>query len=83
MEEGMHWYADWDSGWIWGMHLVWWLFWIIVAIGAWWAVTRGKASSPAAIEPPLEVLRRRYAEGALTTEQFEERRKVLASGPQP
>jgi len=74
----MHWYADWDSGWIWGMHLVWWLFWIILAIGIWWAVPRSSATSnPRVLETPLEVLRRRYAEGALTTEEFEERRRVL------
>ena len=74
----MHWYGDWDSGWIWGMHLGWLLFWVMVAIGGWWAITRGAASNPALLEKPLDVLRRRYAEGALTTEEFEERRKVLA-----
>lgn len=59
---------------------MWWLFWIMVAIGVWWAVMRaiaaGRHSAP---EPPLEVLRRRYAEGALSTEEFEERRKVLVN----
>jgi putative membrane protein len=76
----MHWYTDWDSGWIWGMHLVWWLFWVVVAIGVWWTITRGSAApSSRVLEPPLEVLRRRYAEGALTTEEFEERRKVLVT----
>jgi putative membrane protein len=75
----MHWYSGWDSGWMWGMHLVWWLFWVIVAIGVWWAISRrGPAAGPTVPEPPLEVLRRRYAEGALTTEEFEERRKMLA-----
>lgn len=75
----MHWYANWDSGWIWGMHLVWWLFWVVLAIGIWWAVTRSSAASrPTVLETPLEVLRRRYAEGALTTEEFEKRRNVLS-----
>jgi putative membrane protein len=71
----MHWY-----GWIWGMHLVWWLFWVMVAIGVWWAIRRrSTAGRPSVPEPPLEVLQRRYAEGALTTEEFEERRRVLVN----
>jgi putative membrane protein len=75
----MHWHA-WDSGWIWGMHVVWWLFWVMVAIGVWWAITREKvASNLAHPETPLDVLRRRYAKGPLTTEEFEERRKVLVN----
>jgi putative membrane protein len=74
----MHWYPNWDSEWMWGMHLVGWIFWVFVAIGVWWAIGRSSgASRPTTPEPPLEVLRRRYAEGALTTEEFEERRKLL------
>jgi putative membrane protein len=74
----MHWNGDWGSGWIWGMHLVGWLFWVIVAIGIWWAITRTSTPSSRSVdETPLELLRRRYADGALTTEEYEERRKVL------
>lgn len=72
----MHWNADWGSGWMWGMHLVGWLFWVMVAVGIWWAITRA-VSDHTERETPLEVLQRRYAAGALTTEEYEERRKAL------
>jgi hypothetical protein len=42
----MHWNADWASGWVWGMHLVGWLFWVMVAIGIWWAITRPYRATP-------------------------------------
>jgi putative membrane protein len=74
----MHSGADWHSGWFLGMHLAWWIFWIVVAVVVWAAVTR-LASPPAArAESPLEVLRRRYAEGSLTTAEYEELRAKLA-----
>jgi putative membrane protein len=76
MEESMHWGTDWHSGWFVGMHLAWWLFWVVVTVGMWAAITRSGASPRA--EAALEVLRRRYAEGALTTAEYEERRVRLA-----
>lgn len=73
----MHWGADWQSGWFLGMHLAWWILWIIVAVVVWAAVTR--LASPPAPRPesPLEVLGKRYAEGGLTTEEYEERKAKL------
>jgi len=69
---------DWHSGWFFGMHLVWWLFWIVVTVGVWAAITRSAAAPAPKTESPLEVLRRRYAEGALTTTEYEERKAKLA-----
>lgn len=40
----MRWWMNGDSGWVWGMHLVWWLFWVVLAIGLSWAVTRGSTT---------------------------------------
>jgi putative membrane protein len=61
------------------MHLVWWIFWIGVAI--WAFVVRSGTPPVQRDESPLEVLRRRYAEGALTTAEYEERRvKLTESG---
>ena len=75
----MHWDANWHAGWFLGMHLLWWAFWIAVTVGLWWAFARSAArpSQNAAAEAPLELLRRRYAAGALTTAEFEERRAKL------
>jgi putative membrane protein len=70
----MHWYAGWQAGWFWGMHLVWWVLWVAVIVGVWTIIARAASGSgPRAGEPPVDVLRRRYAEGALTTAEFEER----------
>ena len=74
----MHWGMDWHSGWFFGMHLVWWLFWIVVTVGIWVAITRSAAPTAPKPESPLEVLQRRYAEGALTTTEYEERKAKLA-----
>jgi putative membrane protein len=59
------------------MHLVWWIIWIVVALAIWVAVTRSATPSARTAESPLEVLQRRYAEGALTTPEYEERKAKL------
>lgn len=55
-----------------GMHLVWWLFWIVMI---------GLLLSPIAPvsvsrrrDTPLEVLQRRYAAGEVSTDEYNERR---------
>jgi putative membrane protein len=77
MENGMHWGADWHAGWFLGMHLAWWIFWIVVAVGIWAAVSRSVRPPASRADSPIEVLQRRYAEGALTTAEYEERRAKL------
>jgi putative membrane protein len=77
----MHWDTNWHSGWFLGMHLVWWIVWIGVAVALWTFVARSGTPPVQRDESPLEVLRRRYAEGALTTAEYEERRaKLTESG---
>lgn len=73
----MHWDANWHSGWFWGMHLGWWIFWLVVTVAVWATVPRsGRLPAPRA-ESPLEMLQRRYAEGTLTTAEYEERQAKL------
>jgi putative membrane protein len=62
-----------------GMHWFWWLFWIVLIVAAWWAFSRRPAASsePAPQEAPLARLQRRYADGEITTEEYEERKAVL------
>jgi len=74
----MHWGTDWYAGWFLGMHLAWWIFWIVATVAMWTAITRSAARFAPRAESALEVLRRRYAEGALTTAEYEERRAKLA-----
>lgn len=58
-----------------GMHWIWWLVWAIAIAAAWWAFSRRPGSVP---EPtPLDRLQRRYSDGEITTEEYEERRAIL------
>lgn len=61
----------------WGMHAFWWLFWVIVIFAAVAAVMSGSSRSPRRSETPLEILRRRYAAGEITDQEFEERKAKL------
>jgi putative membrane protein len=74
----MHWGANWTSGWFLGMHLAWWLFWIILAVAAWTIASRSTTRPSERTRSPLEVLQLRYAQGELTTEEYEERRAKLS-----
>lgn len=65
-----------------GMHWFWWLFWILLIVAVWWVffarrpvVPPGAAAPPR--ETPLDRLQRRYADGEITTEEYEERKAVL------
>ena len=61
-----------------GMHWFWWLFWIALIAAAWWAFSRRPPASPnTTATTPLDRLQRRYADGEITTEEYEERKAVL------
>lgn len=63
------------DGWgFFGMHALWWLFWIVVIGAA--AVFLFQSSAPGR-ETPLELLRRRYAAGEISKEEYEERKRTL------
>jgi putative membrane protein len=56
--------------------------WLLVPLGIgaaiWWAVSRGRERpSDRRPESSLEILRRRYAQGEITREEFIERRETL------
>jgi hypothetical protein len=50
--------------------------------GAAWGWTK-RPESAATKETPAEILERRFAEGAITVEDYRERRKVLVNGNEP
>lgn len=60
----------------WGMHLLWWLFWVIMII--WIFVTPydipGQRTRN---ETPLSILKKRFAKGEITKAEFEEKKKFL------
>ena len=59
----------------WGMHTFWWIFWIFILamifFSPWGSSKRSSKSSL------LYTLRKTYAEGKISTQEFEERKKVL------
>jgi putative membrane protein len=74
----MHWDASWNPGWFWGMHLAGWIFWIVIVVAVWAALTRSARPPSQAPLSPLEILQRRYAEGELTTAEYEGRKARLS-----
>lgn len=56
-----------------------WLFWILLFGLLIWGVYRltTRAPSRSTRDTPLDVLQRRYAKGDLSTEEYEERKRVL------
>jgi len=81
---GMH--GDVGAGWMALMMALMVLFWGAIIIGIVWVIrsaTRGEPSAgktPPSNESPVEILERRFAEGALTSEDYRARREVLVGG---
>jgi putative membrane protein len=61
-----------------GMHVIWWVFWLIVAVAiiAIWSPGRGRRSSDADAAP-LDILQRRLARGEITPEAYEQAKALL------
>lgn len=67
----MH-YDEWG---LWGMHLFWWIFWIMTLVVLLFPdtpVSRRRQS-----DAPLNLLQRRYANGEIDTAEYEERKGKL------
>jgi putative membrane protein len=59
------------------------LFWAAVIVGIVWLVRGGTTESwrVPRRETPLEILDRRFAEGAIAEDEYHERREAITSGP--
>lgn len=60
----------------WGMHLLWWIFWaalVLIAVFTW----RGRPKDMPGDAGPLEILQRRYVNGEISREEYEEKKAVL------
>jgi putative membrane protein len=62
----------------WGMHFFWWFFWVIVILWAFRA-SRKNQSPQTKDETPLDILKKRFAKGEITKDEYEEMKKTLDS----
>jgi putative membrane protein len=84
---GMHGDVGW--GWMTVMMIGMLLFWGALILGVVWLVRNATWGQPpqgetlAKRESPVEILERRFAEGAMTLEDYQARREVLLNGGSP
>ena len=74
-------HGGWGWGWMSLMMIPMVLFWGAIIFGVFWLV-RGAVGGPPAErkETPTEILERRFAEGAISVEDYRARREVLGNG---
>ena len=61
-----------------GMHFIWWIIWTIVLFWI-FAIPYNLPYQRSAKENPMNILKRRYAKGEITKEEFEDAKKTLKS----
>ena len=68
---------------MWGMHWGWWIFWIVFLVIAVLLFRRRSENQPIpqSHETALEILKRRYANGEISTAEYEERKGHLENQP--
>jgi len=59
------------------MHFIWWLFWVVLIATAFTTVTPVPKNQLRSGERALDILRRRYAAGQVSAEEYERRKAVL------
>ena len=68
----MHWF----EGHYWGMHIIWWIIWVIFIMWIFatpWDIPGQKMKR----EPPLDLLNKRYAKGEISKEEYNSIREDL------
>ena len=76
----MHWYDHMNWGWGWGGGTMM-ILWIVVLAAIVYFVARASQRGGAPSAPPdsaIDILRKRYARGEISKEEFEERKRDLA-----
>ncbi|NOX36763.1 MAG: SHOCT domain-containing protein [Calditrichaeota bacterium] len=68
--------------WFWGHMGFGWLFWLVIIGIIIWGISmmsrsRGTTEPPAKKETPLEILKKRYARGEITREEYEQMKRDL------
>jgi putative membrane protein len=60
-----------------GMHGFWWLFWVALVLILLFLIFRPVMTSKKSKDTSIDILRRKYASGDISTEEFEERKRAL------
>lgn len=61
-----------------GMHVIWWLVWIAFLIWVFLGPA-GRGYKAREKEEPLDILKKRFARGEISKEEFEDSKKLLKS----
>ncbi|MFD0863939.1 SHOCT domain-containing protein [Sungkyunkwania multivorans] len=61
-----------------GMHLIWWIIWLIFIVWI-FLIPTDIPYQKTKKEDPLDILKKRFAEGFITKEEYEESKKILKS----
>lgn len=67
-------------GGLFGGHFLGWIFWIVLAAVAAWAIVRGFASGGGSTPSARETLDQRYARGEIDAAEYDDRRRRLEGG---
>lgn len=79
-------HGGWGWGWMTLMMVVMVLFWGAVIFGVFWLIRGaargewGRSERPTDRESPVDILDRRFAEGAITPDDYQVRREILLNG---
>lgn len=69
---------DYENYYFWGMHLLWWVIWVIVAFWI-FATPYTIPGQRTKKDSPLDILNKRLASGQITNEEYQEKKKLIKS----
>lgn len=69
----MHWNEGWHMGGMW----LWWLLGIVLIVGVVWLMVRTGSSQRGSSESPEDVLKKRLAQGEISSEEYDRKLKDL------
>jgi putative membrane protein len=64
------------SNYFWGMHFYWWCIWVILLVWI-FAIPYNIPGQRYKRESSLDILQRRFASGEITTQEYQEKKKIL------
>lgn len=66
-----------------GMHLFWWIFWLVIGSGVVASMFAAIERPRSETEPSLVRLQRRFVDGEITRQEYEERKAILNGEAHP